>query len=188
MISVPKNWPTHKGEPKFWEELGRTVATFTTLEDILPRFYLAITGSRNNKEFSEEDVKIWVAKLDKSLSDTLGGLIEKVREAFGDDERIEKEIKFEIITRLEGLKVWRNVLCHGAWVGFENDGSAQLRFFRKLGDKETEQLCNSLSLRDVNGIRSEIVEVIIRMCEVANAIGVQLPGSNLPGIDLREQQ
>ena len=34
---LPEGWPTNRGTPAFWEELGRTVAALTHLEDMLAR-------------------------------------------------------------------------------------------------------------------------------------------------------
>ena len=43
---LPENWPTNRGSPAFWEELGRTVAALTHLEDVLARAHFGLTGSR----------------------------------------------------------------------------------------------------------------------------------------------
>ncbi len=32
--SLPPSFPTHQHSPKFWEQLGRTVATFGCLEEV----------------------------------------------------------------------------------------------------------------------------------------------------------
>ena len=74
MIVTPEHWPTQKAEPAFWEELGRAVATFGFLEDLIPRFLLALEASRDAKEYTEDEVEKWVGSLERSLSDPLGPL------------------------------------------------------------------------------------------------------------------
>ena len=44
---LPAEWPTHRGTPAFWEELGRTVAAFGFLEDTLAKATHAPQGQRS---------------------------------------------------------------------------------------------------------------------------------------------
>ena len=52
--ALPNMFPTHKHEPKFWESLGRVVATFGFLEEILGKALFALTAT---KPYSEEEVQ-----------------------------------------------------------------------------------------------------------------------------------
>ena len=186
MIVTPEDWPTQKAEPAFWEELGRAVATFGFLEDQIPRFLLALEGSRDAKEYTEDEVEKWVGSLERSLSDPLGPLVRRVKRAVERDARIAEENGVEFIGRLQKLSEWRNALCHGAWVRFDRSGRAQLRHFSRRGKKEVMQLCNELSKEDIAAIRSETVSVTHWLVQEIASIGVRFPGSELPGTDLRE--
>ncbi|MCF6317535.1 MAG: hypothetical protein L3J30_14960 [Marinosulfonomonas sp.] len=42
----PKYFPTHHHKLEFWEALGRAVATFGFLEDVLGKAIFAFTGTR----------------------------------------------------------------------------------------------------------------------------------------------
>ena len=182
MISTPDSWPTHKAEPAFWEELGRAVATFGFLEDIIPRFLLAFEGSRDGRDYSEEDIEKWVRSLERSMSDTLGALIQKVEQAFEDDGRVPAKTSEEIIGRLKEINPRRNALCHGAWVGFEEGGRAQLRHFVRNEEGGREVRGERLSKEDIAAIRCETVSMIHRLVEVTESIGARFPGSGLPGL------
>lgn len=175
---LPSDWPAHKGSREFWEELGRTVASFGFLEDTLARVCFAMTGSQECKEdeITEEFVQNWIQSLEKPLYDNLNGLIKRIRKAFADDERVPQDVGVDIVERSKALNVWRNALCHGAWTHFDVNGSARLRFFRRTREG-AEALDNSLSQEDIARIRSEAVEVTISLMEVTRSIGVPFPGS-----------
>lgn len=73
---LPALYPTHLHRPEFWEVLGRTVATFGFLEEVMAKAVFALTGTR---EIPEEELTAtfekWIPKLERALSDPLGGLI-----------------------------------------------------------------------------------------------------------------
>jgi len=87
---LPENWPTNAGPPAFWEELGRTVAVLTHLEDMLARTFFGLTGSRRfaNMEEATAAYPQWEKDLKETLTDTLGPLTAKLRRAFRNDDRV----------------------------------------------------------------------------------------------------
>ena len=48
---LPADYPTHAHSAQFWEEMGRTVAVFGFLEEMLGKAIFALTGM---KEFDPE--------------------------------------------------------------------------------------------------------------------------------------
>ncbi len=68
--------PVHDPTVQLWEQIGRAVATFGMLEDLLPRALYIITGYQrvDETEDTNQQVEEWCARLIKSMSDTLGGL------------------------------------------------------------------------------------------------------------------
>ena len=184
---LPDNWPTNAGSPAFWEELGRTVAAFTHLEDMLARAFLGLTGSRPYANMEEASAAIpqWGEELEGTLTDSLRALTAKLGKAFKDDERVPDEVANAFLARLNELRVWRNALCHGAWQGFAPDGSTSLRHFRKAAGGP-ELLENHLTIDDISSIRAETVALTVDIVDIVSALGVRFPGSALPGIDLDE--
>ncbi len=51
--ALPAHYPTHLHDATFWESLGRAVATFGFLEEVLARAIFAFTGT---KPYSEVEV------------------------------------------------------------------------------------------------------------------------------------
>ena len=74
---LPDRFPTHRHEAVFCEELGRTVATFGLLEEVLGKAIFAFIGTR---PYSEEEVQEadqgWLPKLERALTGPLGNLID----------------------------------------------------------------------------------------------------------------
>jgi len=175
---LPAEWPTHRGTPAFWEELGRTVAALGFLEDTLARACFALTATREYANLGEveEAFAKWRTKLERSLTDTLAVLTSKIGEAFENDDRVPEDVGSDIVRRLQELAVWRNALCHGAWVRFDADGAAWLRYFRRTSNGP-EALDCSLSSEDIASIRAGTVEVTIRLFDAVASAGVQFPGT-----------
>ena len=74
---LPLGFPTHRHEPGFWEWLGRTVATYGFLEEVLGK---AIFSFSATTPYPEEEIEAayaeWLPKLERALSDPLGTLID----------------------------------------------------------------------------------------------------------------
>ena len=175
---LPAKWPTHEGAPVFWEEIGRTVAAFGFLEDVLARAYFALTATREYAIIDEAEAAFpgWPKNLERSLTDTLASLTAKIGEAFENDDRVLPAVGSAIVGRLCELRIWRNALCHGAWVQFEADGSARLRHFRKT-EAGPEMLDTCLSLEDIVNIRAETVDITILVRNTVTQAGIQFPGT-----------
>ncbi len=186
---LPDNWPTHLLPPAFWEELGRTVATFGFLEDILKRTHFALTATRKYENITEVVYQKWAKNLELSLTDSLGTLINRIEKAFKNDDRVSREHRIAIVHRLRELSVYRNALCHGAWVsGVEADDSARLRFFRKTKTDSPKEFDRLLSLKNLTQIRNETVDITTLFMSTVTSMGVQFPGSTSPGAVLFETQ
>ncbi len=184
---LPKNWPTNAGSPEFWEELGRTVAAFTYLEDMLARAYFGLTGSREFADMDEARAAYpqWERNLKETLTDTLRALTTRLKTAFREDGRVPDDFADGFIDRLNELRVWRNALCHGTWQGFAADGTTSLRHFRRTGDGP-EILDNRLTIDDISSIRAETVALTLDVVDILSTAGVRFPGTALPGEDFAE--
>jgi hypothetical protein len=83
--SLPPLFPTHLHSPEFWEQLGRTVATFGCLEEVLGKAIFALTGTVPYDEAERQGAfERWLPTLERALTDPLGGLIESYGKAYHD--------------------------------------------------------------------------------------------------------
>ena len=181
---LPENWPTHRGSPELWEELGRAIASFSHLEDTLARAYFGLTGTKTFETVDQAEAAFpqWAKELTQSLTDSLYALTSKLGKAFDDDDRVPRAVASDIIARLNELRVWRNALCHGAWQDFSADGSSQLRYYGKTAHG-VEQLDVGPTLEKVSTIRLETIELTLDIMDLLSIAGVQFPGTAPPDID-----
>ena len=123
---LPAEWPTHEGIPAFWEELGRGVAAFGFLEDILARAYFALTAAREYATIDEAEAAFpkWRENFERSLTDTLASLTSKFSEASENDDRVPPDTGSAIVRRLGELRTWRNALCHALVAEFARASDA----------------------------------------------------------------
>ena len=82
---LPENFPTHRHAPDFWTELGRTVATFGFLEQTLGKAIFALTATQPHDSGDVSAAyEAWLPKLQRAVSDPLGGLIDTYGKALKD--------------------------------------------------------------------------------------------------------
>jgi hypothetical protein len=78
-------FPTHKHDNEFWECLGRAVATFGFLEEVLGKAIFALT---NSKLYKEDEIQVaynnWTPIVENALSGTLPSLIKSYEKALND--------------------------------------------------------------------------------------------------------
>jgi hypothetical protein len=133
------NYPTHAHPPELWEELGRTIATFGFLEDVLVKAYFAITATTSyewqTEEEAKEAVEKWGEQLALAMADTLASLAQKYAAAV----RRNKSASFAGIDGLEAsikkAAERRKALCHGFWGKPHASGGSGLSYFRMPGKK-----------------------------------------------------
>lgn len=116
------------GAPAVWHplpddlaaELGRTIASFGHLEDMLKRAIFALERDRLSGEIREPEFHAWLRRMQVVAVDSLGNLIERLDTALRRANRAETAL----IEQLHGIKDWRNILCHAAWQPAEGGGWA----------------------------------------------------------------
>ena len=123
---VEERLPQHASEG-LWEEVGRAVATFGTLEDTLPRALYVITGHQEVEEGEAADRQFneWCKKLISHMSDTLGGLAHELETAWNERDGVLHPENKEIVDGITALAKERNRLCHKAWEKFLAPTSAR---------------------------------------------------------------
>ena len=83
--AMPVDFPTHRHDPVFWERLGRTVATYGFLEEILGKAIFSFTATRRYEEAEVDDAFAqWLPTLERALTNPLGSLIDQYGKAVRD--------------------------------------------------------------------------------------------------------
>lgn len=74
--NLPDQFPTHLHAPAFWEELGRAVATYGFLEEVLGKAIFALSGTATYTDDAlAAELGKWQITLEKALTDALGAVV-----------------------------------------------------------------------------------------------------------------
>ncbi len=178
---LPTDFPTHKHAPKFWEALGRTVATFGFLEEVLGKAIFAFTGTRRvPSKKAQAEFEKWLPTLERALSDPLGGLIDSYAKAVQANTGTTITNIDELVVNLRKASVTRNVLCHGSWK-IPDKGGKSLPLFV---NKKKEVFQTSIDVAYLKQVQRHVAELICAVISSVTAMGWQFPGSNGPGLPI----
>lgn len=173
------DFPTHIQPAEFWEALGRTTATFGLLEEVLCKAIFALTATR---PYSDAEIasayEEWVVKLERSLSDPLGNLIDTYGKAVREHPEATISNRDDLLKDLRAASKIRNVLCHGSWRTPDSSG-ASIPFYV---NKQSERFDTPIDKAWLEHTRRHTVELICAVINSVTHMGFQFPGSSGPGV------
>ena len=180
--ALPSDFPTHRHEPVFWEKLGRTVATFGFLEEVLGKAIYAFTVKKQSAEAdSDAAFEAWLRNpegLERALTDPLARLIDQFERAvqeYSDGGTSEIE---DLLDHLRKASRMRNVLCHGSWGIPDETGASKPLFVERKGEMMFDTAIDGAFLDQV---RQHVVELASSVINQVTNMGWQFPGSVGPG-------
>ncbi len=180
--ALPVDFPTHRHDAVFWERLGRTVATYGFLEEILGKAIFSFTATKRY-EAAEVDTAFekWLPTLEGALTNPLGKLIDHYGKAVRDHPDAVVEALDALLDRLREAARLRNVLCHGSWSVPNENGASVPRFVDwKLNVFDTPIDCAFL-----DQVQRHVAEVSCVVINSVTQMGWQFPGSCGPGAPIR---
>lgn len=176
---LPELFPTHRHLSELWERVGRVVATFGFLEEILGKAIYAYTAMRqySSQEEAEAAYGPWLNKLQRALSDPLSNLADSYGKAVRDyaDPRVTGID--EVVKYIKKAAKLRNALCHGSWRPPDVAGKSAIWYFTNKGER-FETLVDNNFLRDV---QRHVVELTCAVIDSVTLLGWQFPGGTGPG-------
>lgn len=175
---LPTDYPTHRHSGEFWEQLGRTVATYGFLEQVLGRAIFALTATRRYAQDElEKAYNNWLGQLERALSDPLGGLIDAYGKAMRNYHKPPVSNFERLVEDLRQAAQLRNVLCHGAWQVPDSNGKS-LPFFV---DRKQRIFATSIDAAYLQQVRTQVADLVCAVINSISSIGLQFPGSSGPG-------
>ncbi len=173
---LPPDWPVNQGPAVFWQELGKTVAAFGYLEHILTStcFALLATGERAVTLLEANDhaaLSEWCKRLLDSRTDSLYRLTRELEKVLPETGLVPNAVRGDLVARLDDLRLWRNALCHGAWLSVDEDGSARLEHLYKDDEGLPVAFEREVDVKLLSDVRARTVDITIRIAEAASAIG-----------------
>lgn len=175
---LPASYPTHRHSNEFWEQLGRTVATYGFLEQVLGRAIFALTATRKYAQHElEEAYGKWLGQLERALSDPLGGLINAYDNALRKHHESPVHNPEQLIGDLHCAAQLRNVLCHGSWQAPDGEGKSLPLFV----DKKQRVFATAIDVSYLQQVRNHLTGLICAVIDSISSLGLQFPGSAGPG-------
>lgn len=176
--NLPPDFPTHLHGATFWEELGRTVATFGFLEETLGRAIFALTATREMPDNKlQEEYEKWIPTLEKALSDPLGPLINSFGKAVRANSASGLANLDDLLDDLREASFVRNVLCHGSWKVPDNQGKSVPHFV----DKKLRVFQTPVDVSFLQQVRRHVTVLVCATINTVTSMGWQFPGSKGPG-------
>jgi len=177
---LPQHYPTHAMAPEFWERLGRTVATFGFLEEVLGKAIFALTTTKDlpdDPEALAQEYNKWIGTFERALTDQLRGLIDSFGKAIRNNGNATIINPDELLSHMMGAAIIRNTLCHGSWRTPDADGRV-VPFFvnRKL-----EVWDVAIDAAYLDRVRKATLEMACGVIDTVTSMGLQFPGSGGPG-------
>lgn len=178
---LPKHFPTHRHTAEFWEKLGRAIATYSFLEEILKKAIFALEFTKTYESEKERNLAYeeWKKKLSKNLTAQLFNLSDQFQKATANHQEYcnDTEEISKLVELIKNSSEIRNVLCHGSW-SLPDDDDKSIPFFI---NKKLELFETGIDIPFLIQAQEHNMNLI---CEVMNWItikGWKFPGWNNPG-------
>jgi len=178
LSGLPDKFPTHEHEAAFWESLGRAVATFGFLEEVLGKAIYAFTATRPYEETKIRHVySEWLPKLEGALIDPMGNLIDTYGKAVRDNPNVVIDNFDDLLDDLRKASQMRNILCHGSWRLPDANG-ASVPFFV---NRQKEIVESALDRKFIDRVQLHAANLACAVINTVTQMGWQFPGSAGPG-------
>jgi hypothetical protein len=179
---LPAQYPTHRHSPKFWEALGRAVATYGFLEETLGKAIYAISGTREIPEEVEIEtaMKEWEKMLEMAISTPLVGRIELFGKHLREHPKNTIKNLEVLIAALKEAAVLRNVICHASWHLPDGEGRSTPFFF----NKRIEKFDSPIDVAYLEQLQRHVIELACSVIDTVTMMGWQFPGPTGPGSPL----
>jgi hypothetical protein len=176
--NLPQMFPTHRHEPEFWEHLGRTIASFGFLEEVLGKAIFAFTATRRYS-LAEIDAayEAWLPKLERALTDQLVNLAEAYGKATRENPDTTTENVSELVEDIRAAAVIRNVLCHGSWRAPDANGASVPLFM----NRQKEIFETPIDVTYLQQVHANVVALSCSVVDTVTHMGWQFPGGAGPG-------
>jgi len=171
--SLPQQFPTHAHPALFWEQLGRAIATFGFLEEVLQKSIFAFSGTRRYDAHEIKDAyEAWLPKLEKSLIDPLSNLADSYGKAVRENQDSTIKNVCELVESIKKAASIRNVLCHASWHVPDNEDKSLPRFVNR--NKEIFE--TKIDIKFFRQVQDHVRGLACDVIDTVTQMGQQFPG------------
>ncbi|MDB5552871.1 MAG: uncharacterized protein JWL86_2855 [Rhizobium sp.] len=180
---LPSRFPTHRHSPQFWEQLGRAIATYGFLEEVLGKAIFAFTATRN---YSPDEIdaayQAWLPQLEQALTDQLWKLAESYGRAARHNPATTTENIHDLVEDIKKAAVIRNVLCHGSWQTPNANGASVPLFV----NRQKQVFDVAIDIAYLDQVRAHVSDLACSVIDTVTHMGWQFPGGAGPGKPIME--
>jgi hypothetical protein len=182
---LPPLFPTHRHNPVFWENLGRLIATFGFLEEVLGKAIFSFTATTRYQESEiAAAFESWLPTLERALTDALGNLIDTYGKAVRNNSAATIENLDDLLDHLRKASEIRNVLCHGSWRAPDDNGRSLPLFV----NRQKMVFDTPIDIPFLKQMQQHVAELACHVINTVTSMGWQFPGSNGPGKKIFENR
>jgi hypothetical protein len=182
--NLPSLFPTHRHSAMFWEHLGRTIATFGFLEEVLGKAIFAFTATTRYPESEVEAAfEKWLPTLERALIDQLAGLIDAYGKAVRNNSEATIKNLDDLLCELRKASVIRNVLCHGSWRTPDTDVKSLPLFV----NRQKMVWDTPIDIPFLKQTQKAVAELACEVVTTVTHMGWQFPGAGGPGKTIFEK-
>lgn len=171
---LPDQFPTNSHPPQFWEKLGRVIATYGFLEEVLGKAIFAFTATT---QYNEDVYKTWLPTLKKGLSDSLSSLSESYLDTAKKNSEAPIQYIEDLVADIKEYAQIRNVLCHGSWPRPNSEGKSIPLFV----NYKMEVWDIAIGIEYLEKLEKKVANLIYSVIDSVTSIGYQFPGGAGPG-------
>lgn len=176
--ALPQLFPTHRHEPEFWEHLGRAIASFGFLEEVLGKAIFSFTATRHySLDQIDAAYDAWIPKLERALTDQIVNLAEAYGKATREHPDTTTPNVFDLIEDIKKAAVIRNVLCHGSWRAPDSSGASIPLFV----NRKLEKFDTPIDVAYLRQVQAHVAELSCSVIDTVTHMGWQFPGGAGPG-------
>jgi hypothetical protein len=181
---LPPLFPTHGHSPQFWEQLGRSIATYGFLEEVLGKAIFAFTATRN---YSPDEIdaayQAWLPQLERALTDQLWNLAESYGKATRDNPATTTKNVDDLVEDIKKATFIRNVLCHGSWRLPKANGASIPLFV----NRQKQVFDTGIDIAYLEQVQAHVLELACSVIDTVTYMGWQFPGGAGPGKPIMER-
>jgi hypothetical protein len=162
-------------ETEFWEWLGRAVATYGFLEEVLGKAIFAFSGARTYPEAElPQAMKAWQTLLERAVSETLNPLIGIYASAVKENPKATIPDFDELVSHLREAAKLRNVICHGSWQPPNSAGASVPLYVAKNGLAIFE---TPIDIDYLKQLQSHVAKLAAAVVSSVTYMGWNFPGT-----------
>lgn len=175
---LPPLFPTHRHSPAFWEQLGRTIATYGFLEEVLGKAIFAFTATRRyTADEIDAAYQAWLPQLERALTDPLKNLAESYGKVVRGNPASTIENLDQLVEDIKKATVIRNVLCHCSWPILNSHGASVPRFI----NRQKQLFDSEIDIAYLEQVQAQVAELACSVIDTVTHMGWQFPGGGGPG-------